>query len=228
MCELWGEVNSQAIKCPYCGSRNEEGISFYKEVYQRVNRNKLLAPILLRQKTPELIQRMLTRIIFAIGILGLTLFGIGLALILLINDPVYRDDKPDLHGYASEYVEIMEDYDNRGYQDWVRYSNEFLDRWNSGSKIEKYIIEMMLEYGFDAYYADRMDQQLQQQVRLEMDALLEGILQLNEEELALFHKVDGQSEYFVRPDQEAREQLVSLIEAKVAAREEAEIYTDVR
>ena len=82
-----GELDSQAIKCPYCGSRNQAGLAFYKDVYEKVNRNKLLAPLLLRQKTPELVQRMLTRIIIAMGMLGAVLMGISIGLFWLIDDP---------------------------------------------------------------------------------------------------------------------------------------------
>lgn len=222
-----GEVDSQAVRCPYCGGRNEAGISFYKEVYQKVNRNKLLAPVLLRQKTPELIQQMLNRIILAMGILGIVFIAISVALYLMIDDPVYRNDEPAPNSYAAEYVKISDSYNNGSYQDWIRYANEFLDRWNSGSKIESYRIEMMLEYGFRVCYSDRVDDQLRQQAQLEVNALLEGVLGLGEEELALFHKADEQSVYSVRPDPAAREQLVSLIEAKLADREDAVFWNDI-
>lgn len=223
-----GEVDSQAVRCPYCGGRNAAGISFYKEVYQKVNRNKLLAPVLLRQKTPELIQRMLTRIILAMGILGLIFIGIGFLLYLMIDDPVYRDIEPDPNSYAAECVKIYDNFNNNDFRNWTRHSNEFLDKWNCGGIIGSYEIELMLKYGFQVYYADGMDPQLQQQARMEVDALLEGILQLSEEELALFHKADEQSEYYVRPDPQAREQLQSLIEVKLADRADREFWNDLR
>lgn len=222
-----GEVDSQAVRCPYCGGRNDAGISFYKEVYQKVNRNKLLAPVLLRQKTPELIQHMLNRIILAMGILGIVFIAISVALYLMIDDPVYRNDEPAPNSYAAEYVKISDSYNNGSYQDWIRYANEFLDRWNSGSKIESYRIEMMLEYGFRVCYSDRVDDQLRQQAQSEVNAMLEGVLGLGEEELALFHKADEQSVYSVRPDPAAREQLISLIEAKLADREDAVFWNDI-
>ena len=85
---------------------------------------------------------------------------------------------------------------------------------------------MMLEYGFRVCYSDKVDGQLQQQAQLEVNALLEGVLGLSEEERALFNKADGHSVYSVRPDPDAQAQLVSLIEAKLADGEDAVFWND--
>lgn len=213
-----GEIDSQATVCLYCGSRNETGIAFYKEVYQRIQRNRLLAPILLRQKTPELVQRMLTRIIVAMAVLGMVLVGISLGMYLLMSEPVYSDAQPDEGSYAAEYVKVQSDYYNSDYLYWIRYSNMFLDALDEGRVPRRMDIEGMLDYGFRTYYADRMDTQLQEQARLQVDAMLQGVLELNEEELALFHRADEQYTYFMFPDPDAHELLVSLVEDKLAAR----------
>lgn len=217
-----GEVDSQAISCPYCGSRNEAGIAFYQEVCRKIQRNRLLAPILLRQQTPELVQRLLTRIILAMGILGVVFLGISLGMYLLMEDPVYSNRRPAPDSYAAEYVKVAEDYYNFEYGYWKRYSNEFLDAWDSGRKIKTSCIERMLDHGFRVYYETEIDAQLQEQARLEVDAMLLGILQLSEEELELFHKADAEYTYSILPDPEAQERLVSLIETKLAIRLEEE------
>lgn len=223
-----GELDSQAIKCPYCGGRNQAGLAFYKEVYEKVNRNKLLAPILLRQKTPELVQRMLTRMIIAMGMLGTAFMGISIGLFLLIDDPVYRDDQPVPGSYAAQYAEIYDNYGNLKYLYWTQCRNEFLDRWNSGREIENYRIERMLEKAFRAYYAEGMDPRMRQQARMEVDALLEGVLELGETGRELFHKADGQDGYYVGPDPDAQKQLVSLIEARLADREDGGCWNVTR
>lgn len=213
-----GEVDSQAIRCPYCGGRNEAGINFYKEVYQKVNRNKLLAPLLLRQKTPELIQHMLTRIIVAMGIMGVVFIGISVVMILMTDDPIFSDAQPDPDSYAAEYTGIWDDYD---YRNWAEYSSELLEAWNGGSPKRSLSIGQMLGSGFDLYYGRNKDPQLQEQARLEVDALLEGVLQLSREELALFHRAGEQGGSYVYLDTETREKLEEVIEAKLAARLEA-------
>lgn len=210
-----GEVDSQAISCPYCGGRNEAGINFYKEVYQKVNRNKLLAPLLLRQKTPELIQRMLTRIIVAMGIMGVVFIGISVVMILMTDDPIFSDAQPELGSYAAEYTGIWDDYD---YRNWAEYSSELLEVWNGGSPKRSLSIGQMLGSGFDLYYGRNKDPQLQEQARLEVDALLEGVLQLSREELAPFHRAGEQGGSYVYLDTETREKLEEVIEAKLAAR----------
>ncbi|MDE5892363.1 MAG: zinc ribbon domain-containing protein [Acetatifactor sp.] len=210
-----GEVDSQAISCPYCGGRNEAGINFYKEVYQKVNRNKLLAPLLLRQKTPELIQRMLTRIIVAMGIMGVVFIGISVVMILMTDDPIFSDAQPEPGSYAAEYTGIWDDYD---YRNWAEYSSELLEVWNGGSPKRSLSIGQMLGSGFDLYYGRNKDPQLQEQARLEVDALLEGVLQLSREELAPFHRAGEQGGSYVYLDTETREKLEEVIEAKLAAR----------
>lgn len=223
-----GELDSQAIKCPYCGGKNQAGLAFYKEVYEKVNRNKLLAPLLLRQKTPELVQRMLTRIIIAMGMLGAVLMGISIGLFWLIDDPAYRDDQPASGSYAAQYTEIFGNHSDLKYLYWTQCRNEFLDRWNSGREIDNYRIERMLKEAFRVYYAEGMDPRIRQQACLEVDALLEGVLKLGEEERELFHKKEEQGGYYVGPDPHAQKQLVSLIEARLADREEGDCWNFTR
>lgn len=213
-----GEIDSQALVCQYCGGRNEAGIAFYKEVYQRIQRNKLLAPLLLRQKTPELVQRMLTRIIAALAILGMVLVGISLGMVLMRKDPVYSDIQPKVGSYAAEYAREQGDYSNSEYQSWIQYSNQFLDSLDEGRIPGRMCIEGMLNYGFRTYYSERMDAQQQEQARLQVDAMLKGVLELDQEELALFHKADERYSYYLAPDPDALEQLMTLVEEKLAAR----------
>lgn len=213
-----GEIDSQALVCRYCGSRNESGIAFYKEVYQRIQRNRLLAPLLLRQKTPELVQRMLTRIIVGLLLLGVALVGVGLGMILVTDDPVYRDDQPRAGSYADEYAREQGDHNNKDYQSWIQYSNQVLDALAEGRVPSRISMEGMLEYGFRTYYSDAMDAQLQEQARLQVDAMLRGVLELDQEEAALFHTADERYTYYkvIAPD--AQEQLITLAEDKLTAR----------
>ena len=63
-----------------------------------------------------------------------------------------------------------------------------------------------------------MDAQQQEQARLQEDAMLKGVLELDQEELALFHKADERYSYYLAPDPDALEQLMTLVEEKLAAR----------
>ena len=36
-----GEVDSQTVECPYCGSANEEGIRFQQIVSEKIENNKV-------------------------------------------------------------------------------------------------------------------------------------------------------------------------------------------
>ena len=86
----------------------------------------------------------------------------------------------------------------------------------------------MLEEAFRVYYAEGMEPRIRQQACLEVDALLEGVLKLGEEERELFHKKEEQGGYYVGPDPHAQKQLVSLIEARLADREEGDCWNFTR
>lgn len=213
-----GEIDSQAIVCVYCGSRNEEGIAFYKEVYHRIQRNRLLAPVLLRQKTPQMVQRMLTRIIVGMAALGMVLLCISLGMYLLVPDPVYSDKQPESGSYAAEYADMENDRNNSNYRSWIQYSNMVMDSLDEGRTPDTNVVQRMLEYGFQTYYAREMDTQLQAQARLQVDAMLKGVLELGEEEIAMFHKAEEQETYYIWPDTESLRQLATVIEGKLESR----------
>ena len=40
----------QDVVCPYCGRTNKGGVAFQKEVYDRIERNRLLRPFLINKK----------------------------------------------------------------------------------------------------------------------------------------------------------------------------------
>ena len=138
-------------------------------------------------------------------------------MVLMTDDPIYSDVEPDPNSYAAEYVVARNDY---YYWEWAECVSLFMEAWDSGDGESGLSTWQMLNSGFHIYYDQDMDQQLQEQARLEVDALLEGILQLSREELALFHNKGEQYGSYVYPDSDALEELGAVIEAKLADRSE--------
>ena len=121
-----GEVSSQSIKCPYCNQDNPEGIAFQKEVYKRIERNKLLKPFLLKQKTPELVQKMLTRVIIIAIVVNILLFVLLVVMVALSDTDIFPLTRKGEH--AKEFAE--EFWGNGDYYENDHYTNHVFNYFN--------------------------------------------------------------------------------------------------
>lgn len=143
-----GEVSSQSVKCPYCGRDNKEGIAFQEEVRKRIEKNRLLRPFLIKQKTPELVQRMLTRILLIIA-------GVNV-LLIVCSFGVYmwsgRESKtvPESGSHAEAYVQNFgfgEEYYAESFGESVR---DYLACEESGKMPSGGDIEQMVQAAYHA------------------------------------------------------------------------------
>ncbi len=208
-----GEVDSQAIKCPYCGSRNEAGIQFNKQVYEKIHRNRLLAPMLLKQQTPELIQKLLTRIILAMLGISLVLFGICIVMFLVMDGR--KKAEPEPGSYAEAYEEARH-YKNDNYFALIDETNQFIDAWETGNQIDKYDVAAMIESSYRVIHdLEKLDVEYQERAMLEVEMIYQDILGLTREEMALFDVVDERYAYYDELPDETREQLVEIVCSKL-------------
>lgn len=204
-----GEVDSQAIKCPYCGSRNEAGIQFNKQVYEKIHRNKLLAPFLLKQQTPELIQKVLGRVILAMAGAGLALFVICIVLILWMDRETREE--PKAGSYAEAYEEANT-YNNSDYFSFIRETNVFIDAWEAGNKIDVYDVENMIYYSYRMIHEeDKLEPEYKKKAMLEIDMIYRDMLGLTEEEMALFDTREPRYQYSDYMTNEVKAQLTEIV-----------------
>lgn len=204
-----GEVDSQAIRCPYCGSRNEAGIQFNKQVYEKIHRNKLLAPVLLKQQTPELIQRLLTRIVVALLGISLVLFGICVILILWMDSRA--EAEPESGSYAEAY-ENANNYNNYSYFSFIHETNNFIDAWETGNQIDEYDVAAMIDYSYRIIHdGEKLEPEYQKKAMLEIEMIYLDILSFTQDEMALFEVVDERYDYYDELPDEIREQLVEIV-----------------
>lgn len=204
-----GEFSSQSIACPYCGRENSEGIVFQKRIYQKIEKNKLLKRFLIKQKTPELVQRMLTRLLLIITGVNLTLFAFIVILVLLTEIEVKSDIQPGK--YAKVYQTNFEELDDYYFERYHWRMREFMEVVDNGEIPEHVDIDYLVEYAHRAL-KESQDESIFEDVYLHETSFFRGFLKLTEEEsLFLEPEEDGEYEYLLRND-ERRIRAVEAIE----------------
>ncbi len=138
-----GEMYAQSVKCPYCGRENAEGAAFQAEINRRLERNKLLKPFLIKQKTPELVQRMLTRIIIAAVIGNLLLFVLCIGTLMWNDRKVSVKAYPGIHAgaYLDEFYDIGTGY---WYASFFEQANSIIDNLENDKKPSESEVESLL------------------------------------------------------------------------------------
>lgn len=209
-----GEVSSQSVNCPYCGNINPEGVAFQEEVQKKIERNRLLKPFLIKQKTPELIQKMLTRIAFILIGVNVLLFVFSIGLY------VWGDRKetriPQKGSYAEQYYSVFMEADDYYFSSFVgKEMNEMIDMLENGEKPDhddiSYLVSDACKLLADA---QKGPEAYRQEVMLTLQAFFRGYLGLSEEEAAFLEpEEDGTYDRF--PDTEKVEAIVSGIENRL-------------
>lgn len=210
-----GEIDSQAIKCPYCGSRNEAGIQFNKEVYEKVHRNKLLGPILLRQQTPELMQKVLTWIILALLAVSAVFFGIGTFLGASSYDSTTESAAVQEGSFAEIYQQSQGGYELSDYRNWVVFADTFIDTWETGGTIREYQAVELILAAYDLMHNDEMPESYKQAGLEEVNAVFVDIMQFSEEEMALFQERDPEYQYIYALPEETRDEILGIMREKL-------------
>ncbi|MGN0431584.1 MAG: hypothetical protein ACI4EQ_04425 [Lachnospiraceae bacterium] len=198
-----GEVSSQSISCPFCGRENPEGIAFQEEVRRKIERNKLLKPFLIKQKTPELVQKMLSRILIILVVLNAVLFFSTFFIFLWAERDRTREPQPG--GHAEQFLAQFDTTGNWGYNNFCDRMYRIMDAVDAGEEIADYEVEWLVEYAYDAV-AENADSEQENagECILTVQAFFRGYLGFTDEEMAfLSPNEDGKYEYTVDADSKA-------------------------
>lgn len=149
-----GEVSSQSEKCPYCGRENAAGIAFQEEVKKKIEKNRMLRPLLIRQETPKLVQRMLTRIIAVIGGTAVFLTVCSFALYLFSEREPNRTPEGGSHAAAYAQSFGSGDFYDESFQEAVR---EYIENVEDGRLPSRNSVELMVTYAYWKVRADGED-----------------------------------------------------------------------
>jgi hypothetical protein len=205
-----GEVSSQSIACPYCGKANQEGIAFQEEIKRKIERNKLLKPFLIKQKTPELVQRMLTRILVLILVLNGVLFAGCIGLYVFSERDSGREPEPD--SYAQQYLTEFYAEDSYYYRQFTGYRDDVMDALMEGEMPTHDQIEDLVNYAF--YAVTYGGEETENETRQELTAFFTGYLGLSEEDCRFFD-ADELKDCDYTKQQDLKAQAVAAIEQKL-------------
>lgn len=206
-----GEVPAQSVACPFCGQENPEGIAFQKEVQEKIERNKLLKPFLIKQKTPELIQKMMTRIIVILVVVNVVLLGFSF---LLTVWSVREEVRVPAEGsFAELYLEDFRDFDDYYFNNYYRELKKQIEMLDNGEMPEEAEIQNLVK---DAHRAleENEGEEIQAAIYRYEVAFFRGVLGLTEEE-SIFLEPDENGEYpILFSDDEATVLAVAAIQKK--------------
>lgn len=130
-----GEVPSQSTKCPYCGRENQEGVAFQEEVQKKIDRNRLLKPFLLKQGKPELVQKMLTRILLLVTLFNILLILGSFGLYHWCYQANSGEKEPTPGSRAEHFSETYYDFNNFRYLEFYTDVNTLVALREGGQDI---------------------------------------------------------------------------------------------
>lgn len=204
-----GEVSSQSLKCTFCGRENEEGIRFWQELQEKSERNRLLRPFLLKQKKPELAQKMLTRVILIFTIANILMLAISFCIYYVAEQEEVRTPEPGsiAESFYQEYLGNT-DYFSMSF---FREQNEYIDMLEAGEMPGENAVSLLVS---DAYRVvrelDDEDEETAEKIRENMRAFFSGYIGLTEDEM-VFLEPDWNGEYAYSMNGELKQKTIALI-----------------
>lgn len=204
-----GEVDSQSAKCPYCGSLNEEGLKFQQEVASKLARNRLLPKFILKDKTPDMLQSFLWRVMFTFTVAGVLLFVIGFGMYIMAEE-MLGNKEPSRYAKETYYTRI--ENTDEIYIFPEDYMMDIMVALDTGVKPYRSRVEYVLEYTYRLMVPDTYrDKEGYHDLCLECYAFLKGYLKLEEAEIE--YLLDNTGERY--PSEEVIAQLTDVVAERI-------------
>lgn len=209
-----GEFSSQSIKCPYCGRENPEGIAFQAEVQKRMERNKLLKPFLIRQKKPELVQRLLGRIAIILVAVNVILLAFSLG-IYIWSDREVAERVPAEGSFAEQYLQTYPELQNYYYSSFITTVNEIMDSVEKGEMPYDSQLSYVVYIGYHLLWdAQDESEEYREEAELTVTAFFRGYLGMTAEECAFLEpSCDGTYENFL--DSDVEDNAAAIVKSKL-------------
>lgn len=204
-----GDVSSQSLKCTFCGRENEEGMQFWQELQEKSERNRLLKPLLLRQKKPELAQKMLTRVIVILTIANVLMFAISFGIFLIATKEEVRE--PEAGSFAENFYEEYIGNTDYFFMSLFIEQNEYIDMIEAGEAPDEGKVRILVGDAYDVMRdLGEQDEKTAEMVAENMRAFFMGYIGLTEEEMAFLEpNEDGTYSYFL--DYDLEDKTIALI-----------------
>ncbi len=200
-----GEMSSQGLKCEFCGRENEEAVRFGEQLQERSERNRLLRAVLLKEKKPEMVQKLLTRWILILMAANLLLVACSFGIYLAADREVVREPGKGspAETFYREYTGNSSDYFSVTF---FREQNEYIDRLEAGEAPDETAVSLLVSAAYDVVSKVEDTEPVMEELR----AFFMGYIGLSEEEMA-FLKPDEEGAYPYSLNRETEEKTVALI-----------------
>ena len=203
----------QDVVCPYCGRKHKEGVAFQKEVYDRIERNRLLRPFLINKKKPEVLKRVMLRMVFILVFFNMMLITFALGVSWWASEGDKNSPKGRMFSgqYAEEFP-YMEDYSFKNFMEQATSCMRYMEKEEFG-KMDEGTIDLLVSFGYQAL-AENTGKEREEMYEIQK-AYYVGYWGLSEEELAFLEPDNGSEYTSIFPDLEKKAVAIDAILAKI-------------
>lgn len=203
----------QDVVCPYCGREHKEGVAFQKEVYDRIERNRLLRPFLINKKKPEVLKRVMLRMVFILVFVNMMFLTFAITVAWWSEEGNTKEPKGDtFSGLYAEAFPYMEDYSFKNFMEEATSRMRYMEK-EEYEKIDEGTLSLLVDYGYQAL-AENTGEERAKMYEIQKAYYL-GYWGLSEEDLEVLEPDEG-NEYTSRfPDLELRNELIAAILERV-------------
>lgn len=228
------DVDAEALECPYCGTKNPGGISFFVRLkYKRAQNQELRKKVLDRSKE-GIINRIMNRTIFALVIVFILMVGISFWTFFFtegnhlfkpsdreqVMQELYENGEYDrLNTYMQEYDLYDEKYRRISflafdYAQFLSARDDILEQIKEGEMPEDYSIESTIERGYrvlypsySGYESEETDRKYSEECGIIVRDSLQVLFGFGEGELELLKKNHEEYTYL---DYDVRDELLAV------------------
>lgn len=203
----------QDVVCPYCGRKHKEGVAFQKEVYDRIERNRLLRPFLINKKKPEVLKRVMLRMVFILVFFNMMLITFALGVSWWASEGDKNSPKGRMFSglYAEEFP-YMEDYSFKNFMEQATSCMRYMEKEEFG-KMDEGTIDLLVSFGYQAL-AENTGKEREEMYEIQK-AYYVGYWGLSEEELAFLEPDNGSEYTSMFPNIEKKAVAIDAILAKI-------------
>lgn len=203
----------QDVVCPYCGRKHKEGVAFQKEVYDRIERNRLLRPFLINKKKPEVLKRVMLRMVFILVFFNMMLITFALGVSWWASEGDKNSPKGRMFSglYAEEFP-YMEDYSFKNFMEQATSCMRYMEKEEFG-KMDEGTIDLLVSFGYQAL-AENTGKEREEMYEIQK-AYYVGYWGLSEKELAFLEPDNGSEYTSMFPDLEKKAVAIDAILAKI-------------
>lgn len=203
----------QDVVCPYCGRKHKEGVAFQKEVYDRIERNRLLRPFLINKKKPEVLKRVMLRMVFILVFFNMMLITFALGVSWWASEGDKNSPKGRMFSglYAEEFP-YMEDYSFKNFMEQATSCMRYMEKEEFG-KMDEGTIDLLVSFGYQAL-AENTGKEREEMYEIQK-AYYVGYWGLSEKELAFLEPDNGSEYTSMFPNIEKKAVAIDAILAKI-------------